>query len=476
MNLQQKLQLTLKHVLTPSLQQAIRLLPLSRLELATTISQELTLNPILEETIDLEEVQEEIQELSATEEKQENADQEKSMKDADLEAFFNEYFDNTYIPRMRDREHHEAPLLDAIVAQPSNLATHLRWQLAMTKLTEIQKEISEAIIGNLDVNGLLPVTIEEIAAIGPYPVEEVTQTLKVIQQLDPVGVAATSLQECLLVQLEHLGLKDTPAAEIVRNYLQLVKKFDYKTLSNKLEILVDEVKYYIDIIKNLDPAPGFRYNSPDPIYIKPDVGVKKVDDHYEIELYEEGLPKIKINPLYKRILKEKDKFPADTISYVKDKLKAGIWLIKSLELRQQTLYKVASAIVEYQKEFFDFGPVKIKPLTLKDIAQKIQMHESTISRAVTNKYMMTPQGLFEMKYFFHSGLESEFGDDISSLVVKDKIQEIVGQEPSSKPYSDSKIALILKRQGIKISRRTIAKYRDELNIPASHIRKNIKKY
>jgi len=476
MNLQQKLQLTLRHVLTPSLQQAIRLLPLSRLELATTISQELTLNPVLEESIDLEEIQEEVQDQAISQEKPEDPDKEKSVKDTDLEAFFNEYFDNAYIPRMRDRDHLEALSLDAIVAQPSNLASHLRWQLAMTKLTEQQKEISEAIIGSLDINGLLPVSIEEITLIGPYDTEEVVKTLKIIQQLDPVGVAAITLQECLLIQLEYLGLKDTAAAEIVRNYLNLVKKFDYKTLSVRLGITVDEVKNYLDIIKNLDPAPGFRYNSPDPIYIKPDVSVIKVDDHYEIELLEEGLPKIKINPLYKKILKEKDKFPLETIAYVKDKLKAGIWLIKSLELRQQTLYKVASAIVEYQKDFLDFGPVKMRPLTLKDIAQKILMHESTISRAVTNKYMMTPQGLFELKFFFHSGLEMDYGDDISSMVVKDKIQEIVSQEPTSKPYSDSRIAQILKKQGIKISRRTIAKYRDELHVPASHIRKNIKKF
>ncbi len=326
------------------------------------------------------------------------------------------------------------------------------------------------------LNGLLATSIEEIADQGGFSIEEVEETLKIIQKLDPVGVAARDIKECLLLQLEQLGLKNSPAAEIIEKYLNLVKKFDYKALASKLKITIEEVKYYIEIIKNLDPSPGYRYNTAEPIYIKPDVEVIKVGDHYEIELLDEGLPKIRINPLYKKIIKERDKFPPDTISYVKEKLKAGLWLIKSLELRQQTLYKVAKAIVDFQKDFLDYGPLKIKPLTLKDIAAKIQMHESTISRAVTNKYIMTPQGLFEMKYFFHSGLESEYGEDISSLVIKDKIKEIISQEPTSKPYSDSKIVQLLKKQGIKISRRTIAKYREELNIPASHIRKNIKNY
>jgi RNA polymerase sigma-54 factor len=352
----------------------------------------------------------------------------------------------------------------------------LRWQLALAKLTDRQKEISEIIIGNLMLNGLLAVSIEEIMHQGDYSQQEVEEVLSIIQRLDPVGVAARDIKECLLLQLEQLGLKNSPAAEIIDKYLNLVKKFDYKALSTKLGISIEQVKYYIDIIKNLDPSPGYRYNTAEPIYIKPDVEVVKVGDNYEVELLDEGLPKIRINPLYKKIIKEKDKFPPETISYVKEKLKAGLWLIKSLELRQQTLYRVAKAIVEFQRDFLDYGPSRIKPLTLKDIAAKIQMHESTISRAVTNKYMMTPQGLFEMKYFFHSGIESEYGEDISSLVVKDKIKEVIEQEPSSKPYSDSKIAQLLKKQGIKISRRTIAKYREELNIPASHIRKNIKKY
>lgn len=474
MSLHQKLQLTLKHVLTPSLQQAIRLLPLTRLELATTLNQELTLNPVLEEATELEELQEEIQELSLEREHPRLEDTEKSLKEDDLEAFFNEYFDNVYVPRMKETQ--EVSSLEATISQPSNLASHLRWQLAMAKLNEREKEISEAIIGNLDSNGLLAVSIEEIAEIGNYSIEEVNKVLKIIQKLDPVGVAATSLIECLLLQLEQLKLADSPAAEIIKNYLPLVKKYDLATLSNKLKIPVEEVKYYIEIIKNLDPAPGLRYNSRDPIYIKPDVLVKKVNDHYEVELFEEGFPKIKINPLYRKIIKEKDKYPPETISYVKDKLKAGIWLIKSLDLRQQTLYKVAKAIVDYQKDFFDYGPSKIKPLTLKDISQVVQMHESTISRAVTNKYMMTPRGLFEMKYFFHSGLENEKGEEVSSLVIKGKIQEIIQQEPRNKPYSDSKIVQILRKQGIIISRRTIAKYRDELSIPASHVRKNIKKF
>jgi len=474
MNLHQKLQLTLKHVLTPSLQQAIRLLPLTRLELAITINQELTLNPVLEEAIELEEVQEDNQELLLEKQKAKSEDTEASLREDDFEAFFNEYFDNAYIPRMKEEQ--EATSLEATVSQPSNLASHLRWQLAMAKLNEREKEIAETIIGNLDPNGLLAVSIEEIAELGNFSIEEVNKILKIIQKLDPVGVGATNLNECLMLQLEQLGLHNSPAAEIIKNYLPLVKKYDLTTLSNKLRISVEEVKYYIDVIKNLDPAPGLRYNSKDPIYIKPDVLVKKVDDHYEVELLEEGFPKIKINPLYRKILKEKDKYPPETIAYVKDKLKAGVWLIKSLDLRQQTLYKVAKAIVDFQKDFLDYGPSKIKPLTLKDISQVVQMHESTISRAVTNKYMITPRGLFEMKYFFHSGLENEQGEEVSSLVIKSKIQEIIQQEPQKKPYSDSKIVQLLRRQGIIISRRTIAKYRDELNIPASHIRKNIKKF
>lgn len=473
MNIQQKLQLTLKHALTPSLQLAIRLLPLSRLELVATINQELTLNPVLEESVELELIKEDVQEIEFKQEK-EKADPEQVIKESELEDFFFEYFDNVYIPRVKEQQ--ESISMEATISQPVNLAMHLRWQLALVKLSESQKEISEVIIGNLMMNGLLSATVKEIAAESGFSVEEVEEVLKIIQRLDPVGVAACDIKECLLLQLEDLGLINSPAAEIIDKYLNFVKKFDYESIAAKLNISVDEVKYYIEIIKNLDPSPGYRYNTAEPIYIKPDVEVIKVGDHYEIELLDEGLPKIRINPLYKKIIKEKNKFPPETISYVKEKLKAGLWLIKSLELRQQTLYRVAKTIVEFQKDFLDYGPSKIKPLTLKDVAAKIQLHESTISRAVTNKYMMTPQGLFEMKHFFHSGLESEFGDNISSLVAKDKIRQAIEQEPASKPYSDSKIVQLLKKQGIKISRRTIAKYREELNIPASHIRKNMKKY
>ncbi|MGZ4777852.1 MAG: RNA polymerase factor sigma-54 [Thermoanaerobaculia bacterium] len=482
MALEQKLHLKLsqKLIMTPSLQQAIKLLQLSKLELQEVLNQELLENPLLEETAEeakAEEAEAEAQEKTQTEEEAKAAEPQKeaekdSFDEIDYDAYFQDYIEYGYNPRMSE-EHEEFPIENTLT-RPPNLTDHLTWQLGMSDASPRVKEIGAFIIGNIDEDGYLRASEDEIIASGSYAKEDVEKAIATIQSLDPIGVGARDLRECLLLQLQFLEI-DVPLVEIIiRDHWDDFMQRHFVQISKALGIDMKTLEGVVEVIKHLDPKPGRKYSNERAIYVEPDVYVQKVGDEYVIVLNEDGMPKLRINGSYRQMLNSMDsKSDGETVNYIKDKIRSAVWLIKSLDQRQRTIYKVAESIVKHQREFLEKGIDFLRPLVLRDVADDIQMHESTVSRVVSNKYMHTPRGLFLMKYFFHSGIDSDTGEDISSLTVKKKIQSFIEGEDPRKPLSDSKIMKILNDEGINIARRTVAKYRDELNIPSSTDRKQI---
>jgi RNA polymerase sigma-54 factor len=476
MAIQQKLhtKLVQKLILTPSLQQAIKLLPMSTLELADLLNQEMVENPLLEEvpTEELQPAEQQQQQEKPAD--QQPADKGDSWDDADYEYFFGDYLDDGYRSRTPS-EVKELPPIENTLSTAASLSDHLLWQLSLQTNDDRLKEIGKAIIGNLDDDGYLVASVEEIAAMGEWPVADVERALQHVQTFDPIGVAARDLQECLWLQIRHLGLEGTPTEKIVTEHLRLLQNHQVPEIARKLGISLDDLKEHVEIIRNLDPKPGSRYNPSQSQYVIPDVYVVKVEDQYVAALNEEGLPQLRISPVYRRLL---DKTGAgggeqndETRAYVKDKFRSALWLIKSVDQRQKTIHKVATSIINFQREFLDHGIEYLRPLVLRDVANDIGMHESTVSRVVNNKYMHTPQGVFELKYFFHSGISSSFGESVSSVTIKQRIRKIIENEDPRKPLSDSKIVSILQKEGLMLARRTIAKYREELKIPTSNQRK-----
>jgi RNA polymerase sigma-54 factor len=475
MAIQQKLhtKLVQKLILTPSLQQAIKLLPMSTLELADLLNQEMVENPLLEE-VPTEELQpaEQTQQEKPEGEKA-TAEKTDQWDDADYEYFFGDYLDDGYRSRT-PAEVKELPPIENTLSSTGSLADHLMWQLSLQTEDEGMREIGSAIIGNLDDDGYLVASVEEIAAMGEWPVAEVEKALQHIQTFDPHGVAARDLQECLWLQLKFLGLEGTATEKIVTEHLKLLQNHQVPEIARRLGMTIDDLKEHIEIIRNLDPKPGSRYNPQQSQYVIPDVYVMKVEDQYVAVLNEEGLPQLRISPTYRRLLDKNagsNQANDETRAYVKDKFRSALWLIKSVDQRQKTIQKVANSIINFQREFLDHGIEYLRPLVLRDVANDIGMHESTVSRVVNNKYMHTPQGVFELKYFFHSGISSSYGDSVSSVTIKQRIRKIIENEDPRKPLSDSKIVSILQKEGLMLARRTIAKYREELKIPTSNQRK-----
>jgi len=462
-----------KLILTPSLQQAIKLLPMSTLELSELLNQEMVENPMLEETPseDLQQQQE-----AAPEKPEEKPAQEKgdTWDDQDYEYFFGDYLDDGYRPRT-PTEVKELPPIENTLSTAASLSDHLLWQLSMQTNEPTLRAIGEAIIGNLDDDGYLVATVDELSSMGSWSTADVEQALKMVQGFDPIGVAARDLQESLLLQLRHMelaGAQAEPIAErIVSEYMRLLQNHQIPELAKKLGISIDELKRHIELIQHLDPKPGSRYNPSQSQYVIPDVYVVKVEEQYVALLNEEGLPQLRISPVYRRLLDKGGENTDETRAYVKDKFRSALWLIKSVEQRQKTIHKVATSIINFQRDFLDHGIEYLRPLVLRDVANDIGMHESTVSRVVTNKYMHTPQGVFEMKYFFHSGISSSYGEAVSSVTIKQRIRKIIEQEDARKPLSDSKIVSMLQKEGLDLARRTIAKYREELKIPTSNQRK-----
>ena len=475
MAISQKLhtKLVQKLILTPSLQQAIKLLPMSTLELADLLNQEMVENPLLEE-VPTEELQPAEQQQPEKQEAQPATEKPDTWDDADYDYFFGDYLDDGYRSRTPS-EVKELPPIENTLSSAASLSDHLLWQLSLQTDDDRVKQIGGAIIGNLDDDGYLVASVEEIAAMGEWPVAEVEKALQHVQTFDPIGVAARDLQECLWLQIRHLGLEGTPSEKIVTEHLRLLQNHQVPEIARKLGMPIEELKQHIEIIRNLDPKPGSRYNPSQSQYVIPDVYVVKVEDQYVAMLNEEGLPQLRISPVYRRLLDKSGQAgteeAGETRAYVKDKFRSALWLIKSVDQRQKTIHKVATSIINFQREFLDQGIEYLRPLVLRDVANDIGMHESTVSRVVNNKYMHTPQGVFEMKYFFHSGISSSYGESVSSVTIKQRIRKIIENEDPRKPLSDSKIVSILQKEGLMLARRTIAKYREELKIPTSNQRK-----
>jgi RNA polymerase sigma-54 factor len=473
MPIQQRLhtKLVQKLILTPSLQQAIKLLPMSTLELADLLNQEVVENPMLEE-VPTEELQpaDPPAQTEKAEPEAPASDKSDSWDDSDYEYFFGDYLDDGYRPHT-PQEVKELPPIENTLATSTSLSDHLMWQLSLQTGDDLTRDIGSAIIGNLDDDGYLVASLDEIAAMGPWAVADVERTLTVVQGFDPIGVAARDLQECLLLQLRHIGLEGTPTERIVADHLRLLQNHQVPEIARRLGLSVEDLKEHVEIIRHLDPKPGSRYNPSQSHYVIPDVYVVKVEDQYVAVLNEEGLPQLRISPVYRRLLDKSADNNSETRAYVKDKFRSALWLIKSVEQRQKTIHKVATSILNFQRDFLDHGIEYLRPLVLRDVAGDIGMHESTVSRVVTNKYMHTPQGVFEMKYFFHSGISSSYGENVSSVTIKQRIRKIIESEDQRRPLSDSKIVSILQHEGLVLARRTIAKYREELKIPTSNQRK-----
>jgi RNA polymerase sigma-54 factor len=462
-------------ILTPSLQQAIKLLPLTTLELAEVLEQEVMENPLLEEvpveeTKTSEEIAQEAQDTPAAE--REKADD--PLKEIEVERFFEDYFDDGGDRRMRPAEVPEVPPIENTLTDSLDLSDHLLWQLRMCEETDqALLLIAEAIVQNLDEDGLLRVELEDVAAMGPWPMETVERALTLVQSLDPPGVAARSLTECLRIQLRVLGLEGSPADVMVRDHIKQLQSHQYPEISRQMGLTPEEVSHHLEIIRGLSPRPGNRYSSKRSDYILPDVFVVKEGEEYKILLNDDGLPKLRISPTYKRMLDNKEPGSEETRAYVKDKLRSALWLLKSVDQRQRTIYKVAESIVRHQRAFLDHGVTHLRPLVLRDVASDIGMHESTVSRVVANKYMHTPRGVYEMRFFFHSGITSTMGEAVSSVSIKNRIKKLIEEEDAQRPLSDSRIAEVLGAEGLPLARRTVAKYREELRLPPSNLRKTV---
>jgi RNA polymerase sigma-54 factor len=485
MALEQKLSLKLsqKLVMTPSLQQAIKLLQMTRMELETLLTQELVENPVLEESGEItEEETPQREEQEAAPEPPANGDgldHEKSMENIDLDAYFGDYWEGSGASSMM--EEREEPPIENSLSREADLYDHLLWQLHMAEIGPRQREIVELIIGNLNPDGFLVATLDEILAMGDaegreYTMAEIEEALAIVRSFDPPGIACVDLRESLLLQMDMQGIEaESLARRMVDEAWDLFLRRQFPAVAKKLNVELPELEAALEVVRTLETHPGRQFSTDRPHYIEPDVFVRRVGDEYVIQLNDDGLPRLRVSRAYRRMLQtmRSEGRQSEAQAFIKDKIRSAVWLIKSLDQRQRTIYKVAASIVRQQREFLDRGIEHLRPMVLRDVAEDIGMHESTVSRVVSNKYIHTQRGLFPMKFFFHSGIDREYGDNISSLTVKRKIEQMIQAEDPKRPLSDSELMRILNREGIQIARRTVAKYRDELNIPSSTDRKQI---
>lgn len=459
------LKLSQRLVMTPSLLQKIELLTLNRLELADLLNEELAQNPVLEEDSDSSETDtsEPIDQARNVEEDRDQYD------DFDYEYFFGEYLNpSTRVREWESRD--DRPSFDVFLAKPSTLSDHLNWQLNLSGVSSEIHEVAYFIIGNIDENGYLSVSLEQIVEALNVTREIVEEALAMVQGFDPVGVGSRDLQECLIIQIWAAGLKDTLAEKLVQNYLPQIQAKKFDEVAKELDCELEEVQEALDVIRRLSPKPGEKYSAEKTIYIQPDVYIYKVDNQYQIVLNEDNLPKLRLSRVYRNLVKSKDT-NKETKNFIKERVRSAIELLRSLDQREETIYRVCSAIVSRQQNFLDKGIIHLNPMLIKDVAEELEVHSSTISRVVVNKYAHTPQGIIELRKFFTIGIEGLGGKDVSVIHVKEKIKKIIEYESQEKPFSDQKISEVLNDQGIQITRRTVAKYRDQLKIPGSRDRK-----
>ncbi len=475
LELRQQLKLTQQLIMTPQLQMAIKLLQLSRQELVDKIKQELEENPALEE------VQETLAEEQAPDQKDKDKKDETSVKEVAIEEKINDDIDwSNYLDEYNspgrinfESESKDTPRYEAFIASKESLSDHLLWQFLMTSPSRKETNIGSLIIGNLNRDGYLEISVEEIARMSDSDTKKVEKVLSLLQTFDPVGICARDLKECLLIQTKHLKIDDTLVTNIITDHLGNLEKRNYKAICKALKTSIENVIAAVDIIQKLEPKPGREFSDENPQYITPDIYVHKLENDFVVMLNDDGMPKLRVSSFYKKSISHGNKITGEVEDYIQDKLRSAAWLIKSIHQRQKTIYRVMESILKFQRDFFEKGISNLKPMVLRDVAQDIDMHESTISRVTTNKYAYTPQGIFELKYFFNSSIRRVHGGTIASASVQEKIRQIIAGEDPKNPFSDDKISKILEEAHISIARRTVAKYRDILKVLPSNRRKQI---
>jgi RNA polymerase sigma-54 factor len=489
---------TQRLIMTPQMQQSIQLLQMSAMELEQLATQEMMENPFLEVAEETETAEEQKQ-LTPDEAEKGTSDSEidftfgspeeeappsvielatattpESEHFGDLDINWEDCYDGSesrvYTPSEPQEE--ERDFAD-YVALRENLYDNLKWQLHVSPLNKRDTEIGEYVIGNIDDDGYLRVPLAEIAEDMKCTVADVERVLQVIQTFEPVGVGARNLAECLRIQLQARGVKDKSTLEIVEKHLDFLQKKKFKEIARHLGIDEAKVREVFHLISHLEPKPGRAQSIDDVKYIQPDVFVKKVDEKYMIYLNEGKTGGLRINNYYRNLLQRSGGFNAKEKEFAQEKFKAAVWLIKNIEKRKSTILKVTEAVMTFQKEFLEKGTKALRPLTLKEIAEVVGMHESTVARVTTNKYVETPRGIFELKYFFSPGLETSSGEEASSTSIKELLSQLIAQENPKKPYSDQKLAEMIQQRGINIARRTVAKYREQMHILSAKMRRQV---
>ena len=479
LKLSTSLKMSQKLVMTPMLQQAIKLLPLARLELAQQVRQEITENPILEEIIEEDELKDETEtdeEVEIAEPKEnfevideKNKDEEHTLENPDMD--WDTYFQDNIDRGSSAENYTEQPTIETTHQKEPSLQEHLLWQLNLSVDNDRMSFIGTCIIGNINTDGYLNASLNDIEEISHADESEVITALKIIQEFEPLGVGARSLQECLKIQAQADDNCTPLLLKLIENYLDRLEERFLAKVSSELNVRIELILEAIKKIKGYNPKPGQTFNSERIDYVVPDIFVIKTENGYDVTLNDDGIPRLRISPYYKNLLKNSVK--GETKEYLEEKHKSALWFLKSIDQRRQTIHKVGKSIIKLQKEFLDHGFSYLKPMVLKDVAKDIEMHESTVSRITTNKYIDTPQGVFELKFFFHSGIKSYMGNNMSSIRVKNIIKEIIATEDEKKPLTDDEMVKTLTHKNIKIARRTITKYRKELNIPSASKRKRI---
>ena len=472
--------------MTPQLQQAIKLLQLSRMEFETAIQKELEENPILEEVQDAPEDgatpagEGETPVMDAQPPSAEVptgdapvADQTGQDPTKQDEFEWDSYLDQPSKPREHLGSGNEEIMnYENMISASQSLYDHLLWQMNLSGFNDEEKHLGEILIQYIDEEGYLKTPLEQISQDEQIPLQDLVETLPLIQELDPPGVGAATLTECLLIQAKHLGEDTNDIIHLINHHLKDLEKKNYDGIAKAMGKTLEDVIEMSKVILEMDPKPGRAYMPNETMYVTPDVYVYKVGEEYVVSLNEDGLPRLRVSNFYKSALKvEKTDSNKGAQDYIKDKLKSALFLIKSIHQRQRTIYRVTESIVKHQRDFFDKGPAFIRPMILRDIANDIGIHESTVSRVTSNKYMHTPRGIFELKYFFNSGISTSSGESMASESVKLRIKELIIKENVKDPLSDQKIVEILSAEGVQIARRTVAKYRDALGVLPSSKRK-----
>ncbi len=488
LELRQNLKLTQQLVMTPQLQQAIKLLQMSRLELIETIKEELETNPVLEDATTEEQIQPQETDYKPTDlskdieipaskmpslgsvEEQKTPWESKALDEVDWREYLDD--DKRGVLQSYSFEEKEGPNYENLLTRSFDLFEHLIWQLNLSDLDDDEKRIGCLILGNINEDGYLEETVEALAQELEVSINEVEFVLSEIQQFDPVGVGARDIRECLLIQLKYLGIDNPIVIDLIKNHMHHIERANFQAICKATGIPPKDIMNAIKIISGLEPKPGRSYNIIEPHYVVPDIYVYKVGEEFVVSLNDEGLPRLKLSSYYKNSIEHGDA-SKEAKEFLQDKIRSASWLIKSIDQRKKTIFRVTSSIVKFQHDFFEKGVQFLKPLVLRDVAEEVELHESTVSRVTTNKYVQTPQGLFELKFFFSASIHKEDGDDMASQAVKEKIRLIIQGENTMKPYSDQAIVKILEEENIQIARRTVAKYREMMGILPSSSRKRL---